>query len=427
MALKKILLLSTGDKNGAYEAIYRIGKSLENYYDICMVVRHKSKNEKWIISVPYRKKLKKRIISFYKRFMGVYSTKFEFNPKHLFLENETENDSPYTSENILKVLPFQPDYIISGMTDNFINTSVLLDLQVRTGAKIYQTMVDASLLTGGCHIMWDCKGYLENCSNCPGVDNDLFYSYKNFTSKKFNIEKGDFKLLTCPGWSIEKAEESNLYKNRTIKISHSIIDTELFNNKNREFAKKIFDIPQDNKAIFSGSFNLNAEFKGRKQFIEALEILWEQMNPQEREKIIVIIVGNHNSEDDLNRRIKFKKKLINFVTDYRLLSLLYQANDIFVFPSLEDAGPMMVAENLACGTPVVGFKMGLLFDDSLIIDGFNGYRAKFKDTKELAMHIKTVLDLDEDEFRIVSENARESALKLVSYEAFRKSIEPYLN
>jgi glycosyltransferase involved in cell wall biosynthesis len=67
----------------------------------------------------------------------------------------------------------------------------------------------------------------------------------------------------------------------------------------------------------------------------------------------------------------------------------YQAADLFVCPSLEDAGPMMIPEAMLCGTPVVAFEMGGAPD--LIRNGSNGQLAALGDIKELANAMFQVL------------------------------------
>ncbi|MFP3802939.1 glycosyltransferase, partial [Paraburkholderia sp. SIMBA_027] len=83
-----------------------------------------------------------------------------------------------------------------------------------------------------------------------------------------------------------------------------------------------------------------------------------------------------------------------YIKDYRLLALLYQAADLFVNSSIEDSGPMMVSEALACGTPVVGFDTGVL--TNMIIDNYKGYKAPLKDSKKLAEGIKKIFELNKD-------------------------------
>jgi glycosyltransferase involved in cell wall biosynthesis len=73
---------------------------------------------------------------------------------------------------------------------------------------------------------------------------------------------------------------------------------------------------------------------------------------------------------------------IGYLRDDLTLALAYQAADLFVCPSVEDGGPMMIAEAMMCGTPVVAFDSGMAPD--LIRHRANGYLARVRDAGDLA-------------------------------------------
>ena len=119
------------------------------------------------------------------------------------------------------------------------------------------------------------------------------------------------------------------------------------------------------------------------------------------------------------------KKHINYIKDYRLLALLYQATDVFVNSSIEDSGPMMVSEALACGTPVVGFDMGVV--NNMVITGYNGYKAKLKDSGDLSQGIKEILELSKDEYKQYSLNALKQVEEYSSFEYADKVFTKFFN
>jgi glycosyltransferase involved in cell wall biosynthesis len=346
------------------------------------------------------------------------------DPKYVFLDGENESHSLVNAEKILEKTPFVPNIVISGMTNNFLGTNTLAEIQHKTSAKIHQVMVDMHTITGGCHVVWDCDGFVNKCEKCPALlgKNFDYFAKNNLYIKSRNINNHNFSLLVSQGWTLFQANRSFLFKEREKTIIGSCIDVEVFNNRNRDVAKKILNLPLNTKLIFAGSNNVNDPRKGKKYLVDALNELWLHLKENEREDVCVLLAGNHNSEDNLTSAIKFKKQFIDFVSDYRLLSIVYQASDIYVCPSLEDGGPMMVSESLACGTPVVGFEVGLLFDDSIIKNGYNGYRVKLKDVEGLAFGIAEILKLQNSEFLKISNNAREVAVNFLSESYFVKSI-----
>jgi glycosyltransferase involved in cell wall biosynthesis len=270
---------------------------------------------------------------------------------------------------------------------------------------VYNIAVDMNHFTGGCHYAWDCKGYVEGCSlKCPAIlnDEDRNIPKINFETKLKNAKQGNFKVVGMSQWTINQARESMIYREQGEYLNvNSLIDTTVLNNKCKNFAKQVFNLEEDKFYILMGCHYVNAKRKGFEYLANALEILFNKLDNKERSKVRVIIVSKENTSGFEN--ILFEKQFIPFINDYRLLSLLYQATDVFVNSSIEDAGPMMVSESLACGTPVVGFDMGVV--NNMVISGYNGYKAKLKDSEDLANGIKEIFELSPDDYEKYSKNA----------------------
>lgn len=429
---KKALFLSTFDSNGgASELTFRMAKALKNNgYQVEMLVRFKTTNEKFIHVLPaqnHKKTLIQRLIQKLKYYLKITTPKFNPNPEYAFFPDEDESKQYTDLNDILKTISFIPTIVFSGLTYGFVNTSLLTELHLATGAVVYQVMYDMSILTGGCHVVWDCQGLKTNCKGCPAIENKYFSSYTeiNHSIKEKNIIRGNFHLLHTKGWSLKQANLSSLYKDRK-KVTFNIpLDLDLFTNKHRDFAKSVFNLDKNMNVIFAGSSNLNDRRKGGDYLLKSLEALWQSLDISQRESTCILFAGNIDSEDSKLKNIGFKSVLLGFIKDYRLLSLVYQAADLFVCPSIEDAGPMMIAESLACGTPVVGFKMGFLYDDSYVVDKFNGYKASLANDVELKEAIQKYILLSDDDKRQMSENARRSATELFSESQFISSIETH--
>jgi glycosyltransferase involved in cell wall biosynthesis len=400
----KVLLFSTGDVHGAYEAVYRIASFLFNEgYEVCMMVKTRTKSDNFIrqISDP-PKGLKTQILER----LGISKERENrtIDPKYLFLD-EDESFEYTATQRLYEQLPFIPDLIVSGMTHGFINTQNLADLAELTKAKIFFLTVDMIPLTGGCHYSWGCKGYEEYCSNCPAVHNerDREWVKTNFLIKKKNVNSSGMGVIAGSGLTLEQANKSTLFKNQEPILNiNSCIDTLVFNSKKRAIAKEVFDIPSGAKVIFSGSLGINDPRKGFAYLKEALMTLADILPKQETEKIYFVLAGNDIGAAELES-IPFKKIGLDYIKDYRLLSLLYQSADVFVCSSIEDSGPMMVSEALACGTPVAGFDTGIL--TNMVIDGYNGFKTELKNTRGLADCILKILNLSTLEFQNYSNNA----------------------
>ena len=76
------------------------------------------------------------------------------------------------------------------------------------------------------------------------------------------------------------------------------------------------------------------------------------------------------------------------------LAKLYAAADVTVVASLYETFGQTLSESLACGTPVVSFDNSGQTD--IVVHKKNGYLAKWKDARDLAMGIDSVLSTSFD-------------------------------
>ena len=427
----KLAVFSSFDKNGGAAIVcYNCVKMLrEQGYNAIEVVRYKSCDDEFVYSVPFRHK------SFVKRLIGkLYSfirkpyrdIKEDTDSEYRFFGDESDSPDMCTISEIESAMPFIPNVVFVGHTFNLVNTTILAQLYKKWNCHIYLSCTDISPYTGGCHVHWDCKGYTTGCKNCPAV---LLESRKHevaaaFEKKKKNIIEGHIGICYANNWLKKEIEQSLLFHESDLLFTGQGTNIDLYNPKNRNIAKQVFGIPQESKTIMNGSTALNDLRKGLKYFIEAMQLLYDSLQENIRNQVTLIIIGkNIESVQTLLEELpNFDIKVIDFITDSRLMSLAYQATDIYVGTSLEDAGPMMVSDSLACGTPVVGFRTGFFGDSDIIEDGKTGYSVELKDTKALVDRIREVLLLSQDEYDQMSANCRFVAEeKLSKY----KTIERY--
>ncbi|MFD2905906.1 glycosyltransferase [Sphingobacterium anhuiense] len=419
--MKNILLISTGDSGGAYEAMYKLSQILiaSGQY-VKMLVKHKTKDDSFIVPYRYPENVwhsLDRVFNKIGKHLNFKHDKFSTaatDPKYSFISlNESEVNLDCVE--VLKQIEFEPDFIFTGMTNNFCNSTDYYNLVRATGAQLYNVTVDMNHFTGGCHFAWDCMGYITGCdTQCPAIIDKQFadQAQKNFEVKFKNAKAGNFKILSGSGHTLNQARLSKIYKNQSeIENINSLIDTELLNPKNREHSKFIFDFDPDKFYILTGAQNMNDPRKGFCYLLESLQILSQTLPFEIKERIVIVVVAKKKTSDF--DKIDFEKVYLDYIKDYRLLAQLYKSVDLFVNTSVEDSGPMMVSEALACGTPVVGFDTGILIN--MIENGNNGYKVEVKDSDGLAQAIKTIVSLSEAEYQRMSQNA---VLQVQRYSSF---------
>ncbi len=403
---KKVAILSTWDHGGSGTAAYSLTKLLSRAgYETCLIVRDRTIGDDRIIAVtpkagrfPILRRIKRKINS-------LLTKPVERDEKYYFLQLN-ENESLVKASDIMERLPFKPDIIFTALISGFVNTEVLADLAELTGADVHMLSVDMAPLTGGCHYAWDCTGYQRDCANCPAIltESQKNIAAENLAIKKKNIERGGIKLLVGSAAVEEMALKSTLFKDqKEYLVTNGFIDMKTFNRDKRSIAREVFGLPNDIKIIFTGSSYTKELRKGFVYFFEALNILWDSMDPISREQTCILVAGSGFNIAEFESHIKFRVITIDFIKDYRLLALAYQAVDVFVCSSIEDVGPLMVPEALACGTPVVGFDIGYMKE--LVVNGYNGFKVPNKDSRQMADRIKAILELDERTFEEFSVNA----------------------
>ena len=266
-------------------------------------------------------------------------------------------------------------WILGGFL-NFSNLEQLFKLK----KPIIIIMHDMWWITGGCHHSFTCEKYITKCNNCqifPGnKKNDL--STEGFNKKLKLYSKYDNLSFVSPSrWLYNCAKSSFLTKEKPIYYIPNVIDKKIFKPFEKSLARKILNLGSNDTIISFGANSVTSPYKGWSCLLDALQILY-------REGLtgitILIFGGSFNKE--IQEAIPFKTIFIGHLKDEYSLSLVYNAADVLVVPSLADNQPTVVMESLSCGTAVVGFDVGGIPD--MISHKKNGYLAKYKDSKDLS-------------------------------------------
>lgn len=437
MYSKKILLLVTQDHGGAGLAMHKITMLLRSQgHQAVLVVKNKIKSDDYIIEYKFEipaflnfwTNLKNKLSRKYHKYLNpkksVYNNKYDDIYCFYSTDEKSTNVNP---KNFFKQIGFIPEFIFSGWTADFLNSSDVLLLQQISKAQVYTIAIDMNHYTGGCHYGWDCKGYINGCTDsCPAIlsNDDKNLAKENFEIKFQNAKKGGFKIISGSGWTLEQSKVSKIYQNQILFPNiNSLIDTSIMKPINKTLARAHFGLQEDKFYILMGCQNANDKRKGFEYLVEALDILRENLNPENNKKVVVLVVSKNKLTTI--EQIKFETKQLDFVDNYADLAMLYEASDVFVNSSIEDSGPMMVSESLACGTPVVAFDMGVA--NNLVISFFNGYKAKLKDTNDLAAGIKHIIELQPEIYKNYARNATETIKNQSSFETGIKVFNEILN
>lgn len=260
---------------------------------------------------------------------------------------------------------------------------------------------DYSVMSGGCHFTGDCVKYKTGCGSCPAIYSNNSH---DFTAFNVNYRKSFLKEVK-PVISVNNYMKNNffnkayLYKNYDRLITATpTIDLSVFHPIDKSILREKYRIPQEKKFIlFFGSQGLNDERKGIKYLLEALKIFYNRLNDNQRRSVLLLLAGKNI--DEIKERLLFDYKSLGFLSVDKLPQIYSLAN-VFLSPSVNDAGPLMLLQSMACGTPVIAFEMGYALD---FVKGHKtGYCAMLRDSESFAEGIYNIFKLSPDNYKEMS-------------------------
>lgn len=396
---------STYDRGGAAQAAYRFYLNLmEADNKSLFFVMYKTSHDKNVIAS------KKRAFSIVSKIKNRFKIKLNiYKEKYSFYNDSSSNqmDLSFYKKNI----DFEPDAIVLHWVTEFVDLKVIKQLQEDYNIPVFWYLMDMAPMTGGCHYSWQCEGYKDLCQSCPAVQwpyNALPNSLMR--NKKVLIDSMDIKVLAATSWLKKQLLDSTLFKDKQIYDMMLGTDDEIFRpieKKKQEYIRKKNGIKSDHKVVFFGASRIYDERKGFLYLIKALEKLSDD-NSFDKRKLVIVTAGEMANENVFSN-INIQHHHIGYLDGSQELAQAYQLSDVFISPSIEDSGPMMINESIMCGTPVVAFEMGVAPD--LVITGKTGYLAKLKSVDDLAYGIRQVLELGEHESVLMQQNCRKIALE----------------
>lgn len=239
----------------------------------------------------------------------------------------------------------------------------------QTKSKVVWTLHDMNPFQLGFHYLNDQVKYSQAMSSLE--------------KKCYQIKKRAFIIseihIVCPSfWLLNESSKSAFFK----KFKHSLIPyglpESIFKIKNQKFCRDALSINTDKKTFMIIAESLNNIRKGFDLLIDAFKLMSSY-------DFQVIAIGRKN--DELSR-FSFVQQL-GYISEERLLALVYNSADAVILPSREDNLPNVMIEALCCGTPVIGFNIGGLKD--AIQDGENGVLAQEVSASSLNVAINTFL------------------------------------
>ena len=267
---------------------------------------------------------------------------------------------------------------------------------------------------------WSC--YLA-CLLTNRIFVTTFHGTYNFKSrfKKFYNSVMLRSKLTIAGSNfifnhINENYNEYLNKNKKLRVIFRGINIDYFNPKNisilkQEKLKKEWELSSEKFTILMpGRLTY---WKGQEKFIEALNILIEDYN---NTNFQAILLGS-----DQGRKV-YKKKLTSLIERYSLtkkvkfishckeMPLAYSISDVIVSASIEpEAFGRVAVEAQSMCKPIIASNIG--GSKETVLNKKTGFLYKFDDPRELAKNLNTVIQLSQEELKLIGNEGRKNITK----------------
>lgn len=272
------------------------------------------------------------------------------------------------------------------------------------------TLHDMWSFTGHCTYSYECDRWKHGCGRCPHLDNYPAVARDNtaweWKLKNWVYDRSNLTIVTPSLWLTERAKQSMLERFNIHHIPHGI-DTQAYQPIESQYCRSALGIPEDKKVLMFGADSLKDSRKGKDLLIEALQKLPDSI----KKETVLLTIGRGG--ENIESTIGISTLNLGYVSSDRLKSLAYSAADLFVFPTRADNLPLTLQESLACGTPMVSFKVGGVPD--LVRHGITGYLATPEDDRDFSNGILQLLE-DKQNRERMRQNCREIALSEYSLE-----------
>ena len=244
---------------------------------------------------------------------------------------------------IIFLIKINPQIVhLHNLHGNYLNYPLLFTfLNKKKAIKVVWTFHDTWPFTGHCshYSAVDCSKFINGCFKCPIHNKNYPKSLKdnsrfNYSLKrKFFTKIRNLTIITPSKW-LQKEVEKSFLLNKKIVVIPNGVDKNLFSKK--------LSIPSNNNKKINLLFVSNVWNKNK-----GIDIIHDLVELLDRTVYTFNIVGVVVSKV-LQSNINYLGLIKN-----EYLSKLYNENDLFINPSIEETFSLVTAEAICCGIPVI--------------------------------------------------------------------------
>src|SRR6266571_6366337 len=209
-------------------------------------------------------------------------------------------------------------------------------------------------VTGGCFLYRGCDRYANEthpCNPCPILrwPANRFLAKAPHSRKLQAYRNCGARMVANSHWLAEIAARSPIAKAcGSVRVIPAGIDTAVFKPQDKNLCRKNLELPADAFVIVTGGASLTDANKNVPWLFEQLSRL-----PDLRD-VIVLAFGEGTVPVPEGLNVRFT----GGIYERHDLARLFAAANVFVSASLMETYGLTLVEAMACGTPVVAFRVG---------------------------------------------------------------------
>jgi glycosyltransferase involved in cell wall biosynthesis len=209
-------------------------------------------------------------------------------------------------------------------------------------------------VTGGCFLYRGCDRYAKQihpCDACPILrwPANRFLAKAAYSRKLRTYPNCGARMVANSQWLAEIAARSPIAKAcGGVRVISPGIDTTVFKPQGKKLCREHLGLPTNAFVILTGGASLTDTNKNVPWLLEQLSHLPDLSG------IIILAFGEGTVRVAQGLNVRFT----GGIRERRDLARLLAASDVFVSASLMETYGLTLVEAMACGTPVVAFRVG---------------------------------------------------------------------
>ncbi len=321
--------------------------------------------------------------------------------------------------------------IVASLRDPFLRSSEVVNVHNMHGSywnfwtipilarrsKVVITLHDEWLMTGDCAYTYSCERWKQSCGDCPQArepvpEDRVCIGGGDLTWLNLKLKRAMFRLV--PSDRLELVTPSRWLLDRIAKVPHLArfprrvipngVALDTYRPLDRQSARASLDLPREGFLVLCLAANLYDRRKNLGLVLEALR------SPSWPARAKLVIAGRTTEALEAELGEDPRCILLGYLEDRERVALVTSACDLMVVSSRADNLPYTALEAQACGTPVLGARVGGILET--FRDGETGWSFELNESGDsLARKIAQIASRPEEIRAQIGAAARRHAEK----------------